>query len=1151
MGWSTWAKIIGGGALIALTGGIAAPAGFLLFGSAALTSAVMGLGVSLALGGIASALTKPQAGSLLNDPNGRLQTIRQAAAPRRVIYGTTRTGGVLTFGHANGLASHPTDQNQLIITISGHAIDTITALQFDDEFPDIDMTTGLGVGPYTNKLFYQSKLGYDGDTSLSPLMVQPTPWTTAHRQRGCAAAYIRINYDAKIFPGGVPNITFHVKGKLVFDPRTDAPINIEDISVGSPQGQIIIAATGHGFSGGEAIRIPRAPGYPSAAGTWGIDYIDADHFSLQGTDTDAVGTYLGGGQIFKLAWSDNAALIIADYLLDPWIGMGVAYAQIRENVLIAAANVCDEPITLVSSPLTTEPRYTINGTFETSEQHGQILTQMANAMAGHVTNVGGEWHIIPGAYRLPVMELTDTDVVGPMQVQSKRSRRDLVNGIKGTYPAQDQGWVETDFPAVTGATYLAEDGGVRVWKDIFLPFTTSGTMAQRIATIDLNRNRKQISAQMPCSMRAYELQPGDVVEFPHARYGWALETFEVAECGLEQKEGALVVSLQLVQTDVDVYGFAVDDYGNLIDPDLLDLLNRKMPFGWSPGLISRPSSSVLTMRERTDYGFAITQQYQLNSAGQIVPQMRIAGFIPANVFSQVVSRARTKTLTASLPDSGGFIHGGQRYYMGVVAEEAQFPGSPPEYSLVRETALSEVAGGTIALSSPEINTYAVTITDLRWHASTTAWHIVFGTDKFRLSTQPGAVGWDGFTGAQVTITGPQAQPTSITFKGFNLPAFTPNGHYEHLRGAPDQRFHRLRIKAYRAISFGIWGGQVVSVQAVDSPPTQWSVTLGVDPDFPWTTDVMAGRFVSLVGLQDAPLDTTISELGMPLADFLIASNTADTITLSSGQENPADHGFVLGAVVVIRTKATSVGIETDGRNYIADTGFGEGGQELGDADQNIGGGADSLVGFVLRIIAGTGAGTKAIISGNTGDASPANDLDRIYIEGEWEVIPDTTSVFTITDLYPSIQHDTDPLSNSNPDTIINLKIDAPANLAGDQYLVYAIAINADGIEAAEENSPYRELYLFGKADEGREVSVNTYLTLLDRYIRGNTSSGGFTIHAIDPAVMPGIEVLIENSGTGGNTLTVDVVGGLLIGGDASITLADGETVLLRARDDLP
>lgn len=1125
--------------------------------AAILAPIILSIGVSLALGGITRLLVKPASGSLLNDVRGRLVTIRQAAASRRIIYGQTRVGGILSYARAFGLRIAPTDQNQLVVTIAGHAISDwnnasgIIAVQFDDEFPEID-AAGIGIGSWAGKVFVQIKHGYDGDEAFPSLLSDSQAnWSANHRQRGCAAAYIRLNYDEVLYPRSVPNFTFNVKGKPVFDPRTDQPLEIVGATNATP---IVIHSPGwfpgNNLDGGSVVRILGVAGNTAANGTWGIDAIDNDHFSLQGSSGN--GAYTSGGQIFKLGYSNNAALVIADYLMDPWVGMGVPWAKIRESVLLAAANVCDEEIELdEASPPTTEFRYAINGTFETSEQHGEILAQMANAMAGHVTYIGGEWHIIPGAFRLPVMELTDRHVVAPMQVQTKRSKRDLVNGIKGTFPSALHNYIETDFPAIPGATYLAEDQGIRVWKDIFLPFTTSPTACQRIAEIELNRNRRQISVQMTCSMAAYELQPGDVVEFTHSRYSWALETFEVAEVGLGQNEdGAMVVTLQLVQTDVQVYGFAVDDYGNLIDPDLLDLLSRTIPFGWSPGRVHSPTATALavpTFRDRSDYSFALAQQYQLNAAGVIVPQLRIAGFMPTNVFSQVISRPRTKTLTATTAVSGGFITGGQRYYIAVAALDRVVSGSPPTEDIGRVTALSEIAVVDVPVSSPaDLST--VTLTDLRWHADTMGWLLYFGTDKFRLSSQSGA-SYLGSLGSAVTVVGPDTQPTSITFKGINVPLQLPDGYFKHLRGAPDQRFERLRIKAYRAVHLGVWGGQVVSVEGAGSPPTEpYTITLGVDPATPWTTNIFAGRYISLVGSEDSAVDF-VTTGGQPIADFLIASNTGNTVTLATGQANPADHGFILGAVVVIRTKATAVGVE-DSRNYIEDLAFGEGGQELGDQDPNIGGGEDSLRGLILRIIAGTGIGTKAVISGNTGDASPATDIDRIYIEGEWDVTPDTTSVFIVTDPFPSLQHDSDPLPAQQLESFVFLKIDAPSNLAGEQYLIIGVCVSAQGKESPEASSPYRELYLFGKADAGREVTTDTSLTLLDRYIRGNTTAGGFTITALDPAVMPGIEVLIENSGTGSNTLTVVVDGGSLLAGESSVELADGETALIRARDDL-
>lgn len=1143
-------KIAAGTALIAA--GVLIP-GLqpLAFKGISLVATIIGIGTSVALGGIAQAISKPPSG--IQSPQGAVQTIRQPAAPRRVIYGLRRVGGILSFANFFGLVEsriqvfgglgergEPAEQNQLVITIAGHAIDSIQDVHFDDERPEIDLTTGLGLGPWFGNIFLQFNHGYDGHEAFPSLLSDSQGiWTTDHRQRGCAGVYARLNYNEELYPNGVPNISFTVKGKPVFDPRTDSPITVIGATNATP---IVIEATGHGFVGGEVVRIVgvNQDNMQQPNGTWGIDFVDANHFSLQGSN--GTQAYTSGGQIFKLGYSNNAALVIADYLMDPWIGKGVRWSKINEPVLLAAANVCDEEIELdEASPPTTEFRYAINGTFETSEQHGEILAQMANAMAGHVHYIGGKYLIVPGAFRLPVMELTDSDVVAPMQVQLKRSKRDLVNGVKGTFPSALHNYIETDFPAIPGAAYLAEDQGIRVWKDIFLPFTTSPTACQRIAEIDLNRNRRQISVQMTCSMRAYELQPGDVVEFTHSRYSWALETFEVAECGLGQNEdGAMTVTLQLVQTDVDVYGFAVDDYGNLIDPDLLDLLSRTIPFGWSPGMVHRPDSAVDALRARADYSFGITQQYRLMADGSVTPQLHVAGFLPTNLFSTAISRPRTRTLAATTASTGGFLKGGERYYIAVAALDQVSSGSPPAEDLGRLTALSEIAAVDVPETSPATQTNTVTISDLRWHPNTAGWYLYFGTDKFRLSNQPGAL-YTGALGGAVTVIGPEAQPTSITFKGLNVPLQLPDGYFEHLRGAPDHRFDHLKIKATRGIHLGIWGGQVVSVAGVGSPATEpYTITLGVDAAFPFTVNAMAGRFIMLVGILNQDLELTTNG-GMPLAEFLIASNTGTTVTLATGQANPASHGFIQFAAVVICTKATSVGEDAIG-NFIEDTGFGEGGQSLGDSDPNIGGGDDSLQGKIIRGIAGAGVGEFRVITGNVVSTK------RSYI-GDNNPF-DTDSVFIVTDPQPAMEYLSRDLTSEKIDTFALFRIDHAPNLMGEQYIVQAFSVSNQGkVPTFEASSPFRLIYLFGRADGGREVTAETYLTLFDRYVRGNTTAGGFTIHALDPATMPGLQVLIENNGTSGNTLTVDVADGSLIGGVAFHELADGETLLIRAYDD--
>jgi hypothetical protein len=188
------------------------------------------------------------------------------------------------------------------------------------------------------------------------------------------------------------------------------------------------------------------------------------------------------------AWSANAALCLADYLTDPVRGLGVDYAtRIDETDLIAAANVCDENVTLAAGG--TEDRYTMNGTFDTSQRPRDIIASMTGAMAGRASLVGGTWSIFAGAYTAPSITLTEADLRGPIRVSSRLSRRDLANGVKGTFVSPDNKWQASDFPPVSSSTAVTDDGGERLWRDIDLPFTTSAATAQRLARIPVGAGR--------------------------------------------------------------------------------------------------------------------------------------------------------------------------------------------------------------------------------------------------------------------------------------------------------------------------------------------------------------------------------------------------------------------------------------------------------------------------------------------------------------------------------------------------------------------------------------------------------------------------------------------------------------------------------------
>jgi hypothetical protein len=255
------------------------------------------------------------------------------------------------------------------------------------------------------------------------------------------------------------------------------------------------------------------------------------------------------------AYSANPALIIADFLKDTAYGLGVPSGEIDETALIAAANICDESIPLDAGG--TENRYEAHGSFDSVETPEAILNKLVTSMAGKLLLTNGYWVILAGAYRTPTITLDEDDLRAGIRVQTLQSKNQQFNSIRGVFAAPENLYQPTDFPAIKSATYIAEDSGLETWKDITLPFTTSVTMAQRLAKIDLLRSRQQIGLTYPAKLTAFDVQVGDVIYINNTRLGWSSKPFEVVSntIVLNEEGGALLIGfdLELRETATNVY----------------------------------------------------------------------------------------------------------------------------------------------------------------------------------------------------------------------------------------------------------------------------------------------------------------------------------------------------------------------------------------------------------------------------------------------------------------------------------------------------------------------------------------------------------------------------------------------------------------------
>jgi hypothetical protein len=432
-------------------------------------TALLKIGSSLLLSAVSKALM-PKAKTTLQD---RKVTVREAAAPRDIVYGRVRKGGVIVY--LTSLNNNNT--LHMVIVLAGHQVNKIGAIYFDGELAASE--NGTPQGRYVDGLIVYKRLGVPGQSALP---VNSTKWTSAHTLEGCAAIMLDMYYTSDRFPNGIPNVSVDIEGKNdILDPRT----------------------------------------------------------GLRG-------------------YSENAALCVADYMSLETFSLGAqigAADGIDTDALIEAANICDEVVDVPGGG--TEPRYTCNGTMDLSETPQGLIEAMLGAMAGSIAWLGGAWRIRAGAYRIPTVTLTDNDVrTGGMTLETRTSMADSFNAVRGTFISPDNDWQVDDFPAYESDVYLAEDGDEQRWRDIALPFTISSSMAQRLARIELEKARRQMTVNLDGKLSAWRVSVGGTAMLSYDRWGMSAKPFDVESLTLNlsgDESPELVPNLVLRETSPLVY----------------------------------------------------------------------------------------------------------------------------------------------------------------------------------------------------------------------------------------------------------------------------------------------------------------------------------------------------------------------------------------------------------------------------------------------------------------------------------------------------------------------------------------------------------------------------------------------------------------------
>ena len=311
--------------------------------------------------------------------------------------------------------------------------------------------------------------------------------------------------------------------------------------------------------------VSEVPKWTTAHRLQGIAYLyvrlkyDADAFpsGIPNISAEIKGKKILDFRNGSTAFSSNPALCLHDYLTDTRFGLGVPSTQIDTTSFTTVANICDEDISLAGSG--TENRYEAHGIVYSNVSPMTAINELVGSMLGVLSYSNGKFHLAGGKFVSPSITLDEDDFTGGISVQTKQSRRNLFNTAKGVFTSPSSDWQASDYPMVTSNTFVAEDNGETIFGNIDLPFTTSPTMAQRIAKVALFKNRQQMVLQAPMKLSAFKLQVGDTVTINNTRLGFSSKIFQVADWGFVSNENETGINVVLQETSSSVFDWDAEE----------------------------------------------------------------------------------------------------------------------------------------------------------------------------------------------------------------------------------------------------------------------------------------------------------------------------------------------------------------------------------------------------------------------------------------------------------------------------------------------------------------------------------------------------------------------------------------------------------------
>lgn len=331
-------------------------------------------------------------------------------------------------------------------------------------------------GVWSNKAWIKY---YDGTQTvadpwlLTAFSTYPSrPWTSDMIGRDQCYAIVTFRFDQELY-NGFPTVRFETTGIPLYDPRFDTTV------------------------GG------------AGAQRW------ANKSTWVASNNPMVQTY----NIMRgVSFADGTV----------W-GGGIEALDLPLTEWFAAMNACDVSTALLGGG--TEAAYRSGCEVHSDDEPAAVIEELLKACSGQLVDMGGVWKPKVGAVGLPVMFITDDDVIvsKPQEYDPFPNLSDTYNGVSASHPEPVSLYESVSAPIRLSPTDETADGGRRLVADLSLSAVPYKDQAQRLMEAYRLDNRRFRRHGLTLGPQAMVLEPTDSISWTSTANGYTSKVFEVGE----------------------------------------------------------------------------------------------------------------------------------------------------------------------------------------------------------------------------------------------------------------------------------------------------------------------------------------------------------------------------------------------------------------------------------------------------------------------------------------------------------------------------------------------------------------------------------------------------------------------------------------------